>query len=103
MEYTFALLVVFLLFVFVAYKLVKLVMKILLVIFVSAAFPVVAYYFKIIPNLSIEIILFFATLGLALYVLFLLSKGLLDAVFFLLGLILWPFKKILGMDSKDSK
>ncbi len=78
---TLALFVVFVAFIFIAYTLIKIIMKTVAVSFVSMMFPVVLYYFGLISNLSLNTILMFGLLGTGLYLVFYFVQKFVDVIF----------------------
>ena len=78
---TLTLFLVFISFVFIAYTLIKIIIKTMAISFVSMMFPVILFYFGIISNLSINTILMFGLLGTGLYLVFFVVQKAVDAVF----------------------
>ncbi len=90
---TLALFVVFVAFIFIAYTLIKIIMKTMAVAFFSMMFPVVLFYFGLISGLSLNTILMFGLLGTGLYLVFYFVQKMVDAIFSALELATGAVKR----------
>lgn len=94
---------VFLVFVVLAYKTVKLVTKVAMVGIVAALFPVAAKFMGLPVELTIQSIAFFAFTGMLLYVLFTFSKLAMSAVEIAAKAVAWPFRQLLKKSDKRQR